>query len=139
MASAKCSRRCCPVDRSLYFLFSNGARPNLFVKPLSIWDWAQFANKTSASLTLICSGSEEDCSCTPIFPFIVICPLSYVRNPSMHSRVVVFPAPFTPRSAKISPLFTENETPFKTGLSEYCFITCSSLIAVSTWITPFRE
>gem|GEM_PF-5758528 len=37
-------------------------------------------------------------------------PRSGVRKPSMHSIVVVFPAPLGPIKPKISPSFTSNDT-----------------------------
>ena len=44
-------------------------------------------------------------------PSTLIVPESGVRSPLMDSTVVVLPAPFGPRMAKISPSSTEKETP----------------------------
>ena len=69
------------------------------------------------------SKYADDCNCTPtrsltcsgcsivFIPRTKVSPSSAFSKPSMHSSMVVLPAPLGPRMPNISPRFTSKETP----------------------------
>lgn len=73
-----------------------------------------FAKSLTASSAFICPGKEDDYSWIPTLPVIAMVPPSYFLRPSIHSRNVVLPAPFTPSRAKISPYCTQKSKPSST-------------------------
>ena len=95
-ARARCNRLFCPVDNCIYCFFSISLIPRPLSMVSSIFVLFHFANSFTASIGLIWAGKDDDCSWIPIFPFTVIAPLSYFLRPSIHSSVVVFPAPLHP-------------------------------------------
>ena len=116
-ASARWSRRFCPVDISWYRLPAMLPVSSAASMEASAVFRFHLANSSTASAPLMWAGNAADCSCIPILPFTDIVPPSYFLRPSIHARVVVFPAPFTPSSAKMSPRLTLRSIPFKTAFS----------------------
>ena len=112
---ARASRCFCPPDSSLTCALALSASSTSSRRPrgstrLPYSEPKRSSSSTSDSL----SKKEEDCSCTPMIlltscgwrrtsrPFRTMEPPSNSRRVSIHSSVVVFPAPFGPRIPKIS-------------------------------------